>query len=283
MSNLSPANEARLRAAIAERGLQAAEELIIASSMECAMLYTTGSGEDAPIGASRYGGVPELPEEGWWPKTSDGKFYQFIMQVNLADVPNFGGNVLPRRGMLYAFLADYDDIVQDWAIQWADIPPENVRRLEPKNKEQIAGWPEDGSFLPPYRMVVETTINVPEWFSLASKAIDEQLLDTPDTAAGKSAIERFEVLGFALQDRADAKTTHVGKLLGQAAYIGYDPNDGCDDGWPVPDGFVLLWRLDTTQNMDIIFGDAGYIQLFIDPAALSAHDFSNVFARMESS
>lgn len=66
-----------------------------------------------PLGASRIGGVPDLPR-GWeWPILADGfvindtkrepGYAGFLLQIALADVPEFPGNPLPRKGQLYVF------------------------------------------------------------------------------------------------------------------------------------------------------------------------------------
>lgn len=62
-----------------------------------------GMSEDAPLGASRYGGWPDLPDEDLWPKAGD-YWLSFVAQLNLADLPLPSCPLPP--GMLYVFLAD---------------------------------------------------------------------------------------------------------------------------------------------------------------------------------
>jgi hypothetical protein len=69
--------------------------------------------ETLRIGASRIGGVPDLPP-GWeWPILADGfvvsdnerrpGYAGFLLQIALADIPAFPGNPLPRAGFLYVY------------------------------------------------------------------------------------------------------------------------------------------------------------------------------------
>jgi hypothetical protein len=55
-----------------------------------------------PIGASRFGGVPDLPPDIAWPE-SKGKKLPFLAQINLAELRVFHDRALPSDGWLYAF------------------------------------------------------------------------------------------------------------------------------------------------------------------------------------
>ncbi len=64
------------------------------------------------LGASRLGGLPDLPQSIEWPKLED-KLLPFIAQLNLADIPNSRMSALPNRGWLYVFgvFGDENDTV----------------------------------------------------------------------------------------------------------------------------------------------------------------------------
>lgn len=65
--------------------------------------------EKLPLGASRIGGLPDLPPGFPWP-TSSGKKLPFIAQFQLSELPASEGIQLPRDGHLY-FFAEYSDLV----------------------------------------------------------------------------------------------------------------------------------------------------------------------------
>ena len=60
-------------------------------------------GSQATIGASRFGGTPDLPSEIAWPRNpADDLLLDFIGQINLAQLPDVGQS-LPRSGLLLLF------------------------------------------------------------------------------------------------------------------------------------------------------------------------------------
>jgi hypothetical protein len=73
-------------------------------------LVRTGS-SDAPIGGSRLGGLPDLPEHVEWPRGPNAPL-SFIGQIDLADVaPSAPDGSLPKEGLLSFF---YDIAEMPW-------------------------------------------------------------------------------------------------------------------------------------------------------------------------
>lgn len=64
-------------------------------------------GQEAPLGASRIGGGPDLPPLAW-PSNGRGMRHPFLMQINLADITALGGPTkpLPEDGLLSFFVHD---------------------------------------------------------------------------------------------------------------------------------------------------------------------------------
>jgi hypothetical protein len=61
------------------------------------------SEENYPLGASRFGGQPDLPGGVAWPACDAGPI-PFVAQVNLSELPSSPGReLLPERGILYFF------------------------------------------------------------------------------------------------------------------------------------------------------------------------------------
>jgi uncharacterized protein YwqG len=56
----------------------------------------------APIGSTKLGGFPDLPDHVEWPQFN-GRYLPFIAQVNLAELPVLEGGPLPTTGRLYYF------------------------------------------------------------------------------------------------------------------------------------------------------------------------------------
>ena len=55
-----------------------------------------------PPGASRFGGLPDLPPDLPWPQ-AEGRKIQFLAQLDLAALPQWAGSPLPADGWLYLF------------------------------------------------------------------------------------------------------------------------------------------------------------------------------------
>jgi len=70
--------------------------------------------EDIPIGTSKFGGLPDLPDEMEFPQYEKGSLW-FIGQFNLEEIKTFDkDDLLPERGILYLF---YDAYEQPWGFK----------------------------------------------------------------------------------------------------------------------------------------------------------------------
>lgn len=91
--------------------------------------------ENYPIGSSKFGGLPHLPNGFIWPKNEfyEGNFEYnqycpFLGQLNFEEIKKFDTyNILPNNGMLYLFFFFND--VDDLKIFYSD----NLEKLEVKN------------------------------------------------------------------------------------------------------------------------------------------------------
>ena len=65
--------------------------------------------EEIPLGETRIGGIPDLPEDLPWPSTQ-GKHLSFLGQLRVSEIRNFDEKrVLPKQGFLY-FFVDLEDL-----------------------------------------------------------------------------------------------------------------------------------------------------------------------------
>lgn len=106
--------------------------------------------EKLPIGASRMGGVPDLPEGFDWPRHGD-RPLDFLCQIDLSEVQRHGPLIdLPQEGWL-AFFYDnkeqpwgHDPNTRDqWRVAFFDVGPKELRRLD--HPATIAAL-QDGAF-----------------------------------------------------------------------------------------------------------------------------------------
>ncbi len=69
-----------------------------------------------PLGASKFGGLPDLPPNTEWPHW-EGRPLHFVSQIAMVDVKQYDlDNVLPEKGILYFFY----DMEQPWGYDPAD-------------------------------------------------------------------------------------------------------------------------------------------------------------------
>ncbi|MES2461942.1 MAG: YwqG family protein [Armatimonadota bacterium] len=277
MAVLSPENEGRLRVAIAEYELQDLEDLILRSATECAILTTTEPDDYSRPGSSRFGGRPDLPQSVEWPRSGNRRF-RFLIQINFAEVPAFEGKLLPDRGMLYVF-------TDDWEATLIYSPAENSAKLIPATAEDDTGASSnpDLDALTPYRLSIQAAVDLPEWTSDAESAIIDALEASHDDP--RSAEDSYH----ALVKQMHGKDRHwAGKLQGQPCWIGYVPDwqewsDKPAEAPSLENGWMLLLLMDSNNDVDILFGDAGYQMEFIQREALQRRDFSNIYSQLESS
>ncbi|MBC8103100.1 MAG: DUF1963 domain-containing protein [Cytophagales bacterium] len=283
MSFLSAENETRLRTAIAEHDLGSVESLIVESAVECATLSTTEPDDYSQPGVSRYGGLPDLPQGMNWPRDTRNRRLSFLLQVNLAEVPSFAGKLVPDQGMLYVFAEDWDLIALFYAPASQTLLPASDLEEEGEDEDSLSN--EDIAGLKPYHIAIRATIDLPEWTSDAHSAITDALEaegGDPDAAS-----DQYNVLMKTLRGKDNS---WAGKLQGRPCWIGYVPDGTHGDEAAalaadpkLETEWRLLLLLDTNDAVNMMFGDAGYLQVFIQRDALAQRDFGNLFCQLESS
>ncbi len=95
-----------LRDALAANGLSAYATVVDHLALPSLRLIATPSPDSAiPVGASRLGGLPDLPAEQEWPATPDGAPMSFVGQIRFQDAHVFdvGAAALPAEGLLSFF------------------------------------------------------------------------------------------------------------------------------------------------------------------------------------
>lgn len=97
---------AQLRAAIGNSSLSAYADELVASAAPSVRIRLRQP--DTAIGASRFGGRPDLPSDFTWPR-NNGKPLAFLSQINFAEIPDGPDRAaLPARGSLVLFYDLYE-------------------------------------------------------------------------------------------------------------------------------------------------------------------------------
>lgn len=237
-----------------------------------------------PLGATRYGGRPDLPLAVPYPEFGEDDRiykYEFIAQINLdelADKQDF----LPRSGSLFFFLSTFHDL-------YGGNPKHPAARvIYVKDKQTLASgarfqFPQADFYEPPSEGVyrtsavrVETGITAPDFYSLYSNAylVPEHWREDAGFEGFTDRVGMEEPLWqaprFALQINPHVFTQHESPQLQASAKKG-----GLPEEWMV--------LLNVASCGDFCWGDAGDLFFVIHKSDLAQGDFSNVFVSLESS
>jgi Domain of unknown function (DUF1963) len=183
----------RLVALLARHRLQGAENLILAHARPCVTLVLDRIVErderptmdDLALGASRFGGPPDLPADVEWPCTPEEPM-SFLMQLDLAALPAVPNNPLPARGMLWVFHGNNDsaDDIQA-CVMWRDVTAADLRRRPPKSENA------DGFFFREYEPLAIRSVLGADVPPVSQHDLD--LLESIQSTVGDSddLVERF--------------------------------------------------------------------------------------------
>jgi hypothetical protein len=151
---LRPALRDHLVAAADSTGHSPALPLLLDEARECAYIHTATRrrAADALPGASRLGGLPDLPTHVPWPTglDADGRpagHACFLAQFDLADIPAIHDTPLPRRGHLWIFARSFP---KDGAGIATLFEPESPA-LAPRPEPTTTDWGHHADFFGPIR------------------------------------------------------------------------------------------------------------------------------------
>lgn len=272
----------RLVEVIRENGLDAHHDAILATARP-AIYVQLGAREQGSAGQSRVGGAPDLPDSIPWPvHPTRGRARSFILQINLAELPDFPENPLPRGGMLYLFVGESEDDADQLIVYRGDEP---LRPRHPApDTEFVTDWYEN---LVPHRLEFSLGVDVPRWGTRDFFALVR--------AIGQDAEEALGDLGDSLAAGAACK------LLGHASGIGHDPRELAymvrELDLSLEQDYAQRARLDpgaaarwtnllevrSRYAVGLFFGDAGFLQVLVHEDDLRRQDFSRVWVNFESS
>jgi hypothetical protein len=275
-------NFGQLTALIHQFGLSDHRDDILAT-VRPGILLKLGQTGSRHYGHSRIGGVPDLPPSISWPKDVRlDRYFCFLLQINLAQLPTFPENPLPKRGMFYLF-ADENENNANQLIYYSGDEPLQTAPL-PENALMITDWYEN---LVEHCLEFDLFLDIPRWSSNDFHELCDRL--------NVEAESKLDDLGRILSRNS------IGKLLGHVSGIGHDPREDAYVVREVNPEFLYnyeqrrildltqaqnwhnLLEIESSSDVDLMFGDAGYLQILIHGEDLKQQDFSRVYVNLESS
>jgi uncharacterized protein YwqG len=299
MNALSPKQEILLRELISKHALSETEETIISNAVDCCTLLLGREERYNNVGNSRYGGDPDLPPFIDWPQ-SDGDFYGFLMQVNLADIPDIENNPLPSSGLLYFFILDDEDSTSVKAkvlLYQGDMS--QLRRVEhPPYEKLFIQVQEMYANLNPHEIETRLSIDLPGYGSQLYRQ-----LDTPkETHHDKRNSTRY----CELMEEASGATDNnsvIGQILGTGSIGDFDIRENAvllkggqdnkiyDTAYrsankqtleKAAEKWMLLWRIDSDFTVGVNIWDAGSFYTAIRKDDLARAYFENTYIQLET-
>jgi uncharacterized protein YwqG len=250
-------------------------------------LFTTPAGEnDISIGASRIGGVPDVPPDFKWPDLK-GVPQSFVAQIYLDEVhPYDTGGALPASGILWFF---YDAMQETFGA----------------DPEDRGGW--HVMFSDDYpglqRIAVPAELPAESQFKACSASFASEVtlsqspqLDIPDFDWTDDEVQKYETLLSTFPTPEDHGAVHH-QLLGNPQTIQDDMRLECqlashgmtDINDPRANElskgameWQLLLQIDTDETIGMRWGDAGMLYYWLKASDLQKHVFDESWLVLQS-
>lgn len=245
--------------------------------------------DDLPIGVSKFGGCPDLPEGVEWFRTVETDIpMSFIAQVNFAEAAPFDlEQKLPRKGMLY-FFYDISPDGMPWGFDPKDADGWKVlfydgdsaalsRREAPEDLEED----DNGTIFGAARMCFEAVMELPSTESDLTNDVElpddddlqEQYWDWLDE---KSEEPSNKLLGHAdcVQSGMELECEYVTNQIYCGNPEGYQTAKarGLDKNAA---RWNLLLQVESNEALGMMWGDMGRLYLWITNEDLAARKFEN--------
>ncbi len=266
-----------LRAMLVDAGLGRVADVIVREARP-SIRITPHAVEDEdilPLGASKFGGSPDLPPGMAWPRYNDFPL-AFVAQINLAEVAPYDvAKILPPTGLLHFFF-EYE--------HWYDVPmphPEMWRVTylagDHRTLERTIMPPplptsrHSGPFRPCMLAFAEE-MTVPNYDEYIPETLTRFAPVAPFT---EDEINAYYEVGERLSGIAGALfNIPIHRMLGYADPVQNDLHT---------DEKILLLQVDSDNDPDTHWGDTGCIFYFVDREALAHGDVSSIRFEEQSS
>ena len=217
--------------------------------------------EQIPLGSSKIGGLPDLPEDWEFPRYNN-RSLSFLGQFNLNEIKPYNGeNNLPVSGILYIF---YDVVDQPWGFE-EDEGCFKILYFEGEEKElKRKGYPEETEDyfpLPVFKVTFANKLTLPEY---------PEDIEFSDEEEENYHEMRHELIQ-PMDEKGNNEPAHY--MLGYPFSI---QNDVFDEFALKQEEAVLLLQIDSDEDLKLMWGDSGIIYFCIDKTSLANKQFDKV-------
>ena len=245
--------------------------------------------EDIPVGTSKFGGLPDLPDGMEWFRTAETDIpMSFVGQVNFSEAAVYDlEHKLPESGMLYFFYDCSPDGMpwgfnpedsDGWKVFFYDGDLSTLSRCEaPEDLEED----ENGTIFDTARMCFEAVMELPSPESDLTNNLNLPEDDETQDAYWEWLDEIADEMCNKLLGHADP--VQSGMEL-ECEYVTHKINCGTPDGYKIAKSrgldrnasrWNLLMQVDSNEDIGMMWGDMGRLYLWITNEDLAARNFEN--------
>lgn len=250
--------------------------------------------KEVPIGKSKFGGKPHLPQDFEWfyyegedfDDVTKSRPLSFLMQINLEEIAAYDeDNRLPHKGMLYFF---YDLCTMRWGFDPKDKGSARVLYIENPGNLQSIDFPEDldeNFILPELALSFSARMDLPDYEEIAECVTETEWDDYNEERVlyGYEPVENEEIsklLGYAnlIQGEMLLECEEVNNGI----YCGGIPEVAEEEKERMllaSKQWELLFQMSTVsvEGYELMFGDCGNIYFYIRKQDLQDRNFDNVW------
>ncbi len=218
---------------------------------------------------SKFGGLPYLPQNFEYPRTTEGEYLYLLAQINFTEVPNLEN--FPQQGILQIYIADNG------------LYGCNLENMTDQSSFRVLYFPEPDLKI---EKIITDFSFLPDSDALPLDSADAFALEFKPKIQPITVVDyKFESI-FApyFEDREqyyqfweqydDIFFTNSRHQLG--GYPHFTQDDPRYFYSAEEEKYNLLLQIDSDLNLDIMWGDVGVGNFFIQDSALKQLDFSNV-------
>ncbi|MEG4443648.1 YwqG family protein [Microcoleus sp. AT9_B5] len=233
---------------------------------------------------SKFGGLPYLPKGFDYPKTADGKYLFFLAQINFSEVPPLDG--FPDRGILQFYIADDGVYGVDLGNSADEDNPTAEKNFKiiyfPQPDFQVENMITNYDFLPkPEAFPVEGCCSL----QFTKKYAPISTSDYKFTEQLGEEIDELFLNDEIRDEYLEISSSFGHKIGGYPDFTQTDIREYSSKCDREHKSDILLFQMDSDCNdtVDIMWGDVGIGNFFIDELALRQLDFSKVLYNWDCS
>lgn len=278
-------NKSDVEAAFAAAGLSRLLKDIDRVSKSSIRLYTTRIDESTlHLGASKFGGLPDLPAGTSWPEWKNMP-QSFIAQIHLADISSYDtDNLLPHTGTLWFF---YDAQQQTfgadpsdrggWRIFFRENDQTSLQRTPAPSTLPAASQFHACylNFTSEITLSQQPSLEIP---SFDWTAQEQQKYETLLSTFSPPAATHHRLLGFPNTIQDDMRL--------QCQLASHGVTDTNDPRIPELSKGAMNWQLllqvDSDEQAGMRWADAGMLYYWMKHADLQSHDFDDSWLVLQS-